>query len=225
MYGIVRGQTARAGRLLAPLSVRFIVVPIIDGGASTRSKPIAAPRSLVDSLSRQLDLRRRYASPDLVIFENTSWVPVRSVLTESGAASSKLAGATSMIATNIGGASVFGESVRPESSTSGQVQPGTVHLGVPYTSRWKLTANGQDIAARPAFGLTNAYDIPTESLVTLTFQSSVIHMALILVQFVVWCVVAFIAFSRRRNFMRRLNRNVSNDHVQSPVISMQGPQS
>ena len=225
MYGIVRGQTARAGRLLAPLSVRFIVVPIIDGGASTRSKPIAAPRSLVDSLSRQLDLRRRYASPDLVIFENTSWVPLRSVLTESGAASSKLAGATSMIATNIGGASAFGESVRPESSTSGQVQPSTVHLGVPYTSRWKLTANGQNIAARPAFGLTNAYDIPTESLVTLTFQSSVIHMALILVQFVVWCVVAFIAFSRRRNFMRRLNRNVSNGQLQLPVISMQGPQS
>ncbi|MBJ7368828.1 MAG: glycosyltransferase family 2 protein, partial [Ilumatobacteraceae bacterium] len=103
LYGIVRGQTARAGRLLAPLSVRFIVVPIVDGGQSTRSDPIAAPRGLIDSLSRQLDLRRLYASPDLVIFENASWVPVRSMLTASGAASSQLAGATSMIATDISG--------------------------------------------------------------------------------------------------------------------------
>jgi hypothetical protein len=205
--------------------VRFIVVPIIDGGSSTRSEPIAAPRGLVDALSRQLDLRRRYASPDLVIFENTSWVPVRSVLTESGASSSKLAGATSMIATNIGGASAFGNATRPESSSTSQVKPGTIHLGVPYTSRWKLSANGQDIPARPAFGLTNAYDVPSESLVTMSFQTSVIHMVLILAQFVVWCVVAFIAFSRRRNFLRRLNRNVAHDSVQVPVISMQGQQS
>ncbi len=225
MYGIVRGQTARAGRLLAPLSVRFIVVPIIDGGASTRKHPIAAPRGLVDALSRQLDLRRRYASPDLVIFENTSWVPVRSVLTANGAASSKLAGATSMIATDIGGASAFGVAARPEASTSAVVEAGTVHLAVPYTSRWKVKANGAPISARPAFGLTNAYDIPANSRVELSFETSMVHSILVLVQFVAWCLVVFIAFSRRRQFIRRVKPVALATEVSDPAITIPGGQS
>ena len=225
MYGIVRGQTARAGRLLAPLSVRFVVVPIVDGGASTRSNPIAAPRGLIDALSRQLDLKRRYASPDLVIFENTTWVPVRSVLTADGAASSKLAGATSMIATDIGGAQSLGGSVRPEASSIAPVKPGTMHLAVPYTSRWELKANGQPVPARPAFGLTNAYDIANEANVELSFHASLVHTALVLVQFVAWCVVAFVAFSRRRRFLRRVQRATAGIQNQTPVITMQGEQS
>jgi len=225
MYGIVRGQTARAGRLLAPLAVRFIVVPIIDGGASTREHPIAAPRGLVDALSRQLDLRRRYASPDLVIFENTSWVPVRSVLTADGATSSKLAGATSMIATNIGGASAFGSAARPEASTTADIEAGTVHLAVPYTSRWKVSANGESIAARPAFGLTNAYDIPTKSQVTLSFHTSMVHSLLVLIQFAAWCVVVFVAFSRRRQFIRRGRTITSAPTNIDPAITMHGEQS
>ncbi len=222
LYGIVRGQTARAGRLLAPLAVRFIVVPIVDGGASTRSDPIAAPRGLVDALSRQLDLRRRYASPDLVIFENTTWVPVRSVLTEAGAASSKLAGATSMIATDIGSATSLGETVRPEDTTTVVSKAGTVHLAVPFTSRWELKANGSQVPARPAFGLTNAYDLSGDARLQLSFHTSTIHMLLVLVQFVAWCVVGFIAFSRRRQFLRRFQKPKPEVPASAPVIQMEG---
>lgn len=198
MYGIVRGQTSRAGRLLAPLSVRFIVVPIVDGGQSTRSSPIEAPSGLVDSLSRQLDLRRRYASPDLVIFENTSWVPVRSMLTTAGAESSKLAGASSMIATDISGATALPSPVRPEAAVSAVVDAGTVHLAVPYTTRWKVELDGAQVVARPAFGLTDAFDLPAKGEVTLSFATSRLHTLAILIQFVTWSVLAFIALSRRR---------------------------
>lgn len=203
LYGIARGQTARAGRLLAPLSVRFIVVPIIDGGASTRDKPIAEPPGLTDALARQLDLRRRYASPDLVIFENMSWVPVRSQMTAAGADSSKLAGATSMIAVDISGATPFGSGVRPEGAVVADVEPGTVHLAVPYTSRWHLTINGSDVAPRPAFGLTNAYDVAEKSTIELSFESSTIHTGLVLAQFTAWSTVLYIALARRRRFIRR----------------------
>ena len=220
LYGIARGQTARAGRLLAPLSVRFIVVPIIDGGESTRRHPIAAPRGLTDALARQLDLRRRYASPDLVIFENTSWVPVRSQLTAAGAESSTLAGATSMIAADISGATPFGAGARPESSVIAEVEPGTIHYSVPYTSRWTVKVGDTEIAPRPAFGLTNAYDISEKSTIELSFSSSFIHSALVLVQFSVWCTVLYIALSRRRRFVRR---GRSQTLVTSePAISIEG---
>ena len=203
LYGIVRGQTARAGRLLAPLAVRYIVVPIIDGGQSTRKNPIAAPRGLIDSLSRQLDLRRLYASPDLVIFENVSWVPVRSLLTAAGAQSSLLAGATSMIATDIAGATALPSPSRPEESIEADVPAGTVHVAVPFSTHWKLIVNGLPVEARPAFGLTNAYDVATPGRIRLEFKSSVVHTFAVLAQFVAWCVVAFIALMRPRRKSRK----------------------
>ena len=216
LYGIVRGQTARAGRLLAPLSVRFIVVPIIDGGQSTRSDPIAAPRGLVDSLSRQLDLRRLYASPDLVIFENASWVPVRSMLTASGATSSQLAGATSMIATDISGATPLPTPTRPEGVIEADVESGTLHLAVPFSTHWKLTLDGNKIEARPAFGLTNAYDIARAGRIQLGFTSSLIHSISVLLQFAAWCVVAFFAVVRPG---RRSRRNTSTPSIaDAPVM-------
>ena len=203
MYGIVRGQTARAGRLLAPLSVRYIVVPIIDGGQSTRSEPIPEPSGLVEALSRQLDLRRQFASPDLVVFENTAWVPVRSVLTAAGAESSKLAGATSMIATDIGGATSLPSVNRPDASAAADVAAGTIHLAVPFTSRWKVSVDGKEIPARPAFGLTTAFDSEKPGRATVSYSNTPIHGALIMLQFAAWCLVLFIAMSRRRFSLKR----------------------
>ena len=217
MYGIVRGQTSRAGRLLAPLSVRYIVVPIIDGGQSTRSNPIAEPAGLVEALSRQLDLRRQFASPDLVVFENTAWVPVRSVLTAAGAESSKLAGATSMITTNIGGAAALPSVDRSDAAVSAEVAPGTVHLAVPFTSRWKLTVNGAGVPARPAFGLTTAFDVASPGRATVSYESTTLHSALVLVQFVAWCLMIFLATSRRRYSLRR-SQPVQAVIVDEPVI-------
>jgi hypothetical protein len=203
MYGIVRGQTSRAGRLLAPLSVRYIVVPIIDGGQSTRSDPIAEPAGLVEALSRQLDLRRKFASPDLVVFENTAWVPVKSVLTAAGSESSKLAGATSMIATNISGAVSLPATDRADATVVADVAAGTLHLAMPFTSRWTVAVDGVEVPARPAFGLTTAYDIAAPGRAVVSFQTTSVHTLLVLIQFVAWCLVIFIAFSRRKYSFRR----------------------
>ena len=203
MYGIVRGQTARAGRLLAPLSVRYIVVPIVDGGQSTRSNPIAEPPGLVEALSRQLDLRRQFASPDLVVFENTAWVPVKSVLTPAGAESSKLAGATSMIATNISGAVSLPASDRPNATVASDVVAGTLHLAVPYTSRWSVTVDGVAVPARPAFGLTTAFDIAAPGRAVVTYKTTAVHTVLVVLQFVAWCLLIFVAMSRKKFSFRR----------------------
>ena len=157
----------------------------------------------MEALSRQLDLRRQFASPDLVVFENTAWVPVKSVLTAAGAESSKLAGATSMIATSIGGAASLPASDRTDATVVGDVAAGTLHIAVPFTSRWKVTVNGSDVPARPAFGLTTAYDIATPGRAVVSYKSTSLHSLLILVQFVAWCLVIFIALSRRKYSFRR----------------------
>lgn len=218
MYGIVRGQTARAGRLLAPLSVRFIVVPIVDGGQSTRENPIDVPSGLVEALSRQLDLRRRFTSPDLIVFENTAWVPTRSVFTPTGATSSASAGATSMIASDISGASALPSVELPHQASEFDAQPGTLHLSVPYTSRWTLTVNGEDVPVRPAFGLTNAYDIKSAGQAKLSFATSRFHTLLVVLQVVAWLGVFVLATSRRR-FIKRKAVVVPTSVEQEPALS------
>lgn len=218
MYGIVRGQTARAGRLLAPLSVRFIVVPIIDGAQSTRDRPLDVPRGLVEALSRQLDLRRRFTSPDLIVFENTSWVPTRSTLTAAGATSSSSAGATSMITSDISGATALPYVQFPHQASEFDAQPGTLHLSVPYTSRWTATLNGQDIPVRPAFGLTNAYDIQSAGRVRLSFETSRVHTVLVFLQVLAWIVVLVLASSRRR-FLKKKTTPAQVAPVQEPVLT------
>lgn len=220
LYGIVRGQTARAGRLLAPLAVRYVVVPIVDGGQSTRDNPIALPEGVVGALSRQLDLKRRFASPDLVVFENTAWIPVRSVLGAAGATSSASAGAESMIATDISGGVAFPGVVSPDDPSASALEPGTVHLAVPFTSKWSLEINGEQVPVRPAFGLTNAYDVTGPGAARLTYSTSTLHRVLVALQVVAWVVLVFVATSRRRTLRRRRRQTFDAVLPAEPAVVM-----
>lgn len=197
LRGIVRGQTARAGRLLAPLSVRYIIVPIIDGAASTRDQLIEPPDGLVSALSDQLDLRRRYSSPDVVIFENAAWIPTRSLLTEAGAIASRSAGTAEVIAADITGATPFLQTEHDHETATDVAPIGTFHLSVPYSDSWSMMTPQGEVIARPAFGVTNAYDIPVAGPVSLEFSTGAIHRFAVGFQMVVWVLIAALAIVRR----------------------------
>lgn len=219
LFGIVRGQTARAGRLLAPLGIRFVVVPIVDGAASRHGDEIAAPRGLVEALSRQLDMRRRYSSPDLAIYENDAWVPVRAALGAGGAEASRFAGVDSAITSEFADATgALPGASRTTTSVSGDLPAGTFHLSVPFTDRWRLAGvDGVDLAARPAFGVSTAWDIAAPGAHTLSFDTGLVHSASVLAQFVAWCMVAWIALSRGR---RPRRGTVAVTTADAPVITV-----
>ena len=125
-------------------------------------------------------------------------------------------GATSMIATDISGATPLPTQTRPEGAIEADVEPGTVHLAVPFSTHWKLTLDGTKIEARPAFGLTNAYDIESAGRIRLGFESSLFHSFAVLLQFAAWCVVAFFALVRPR---RRSRRNSATSSIaDAPVM-------
>ena len=85
LNAISTGTTTRGGRLLAPLSVRYVIVPLVDGAVSTNDAPVAPPAGLLDALGDQLDLAEVYSPPNFLVYENRAWVPVRSVLSAEGA--------------------------------------------------------------------------------------------------------------------------------------------
>jgi len=204
--GIIRGTTARAGRMLGPLGVRYVVVPVIDGGLSTRSHPVAAPAGLIDAMARQLDFRRRYSSPDLAIFENAAWLPVASVLSPAGAEAARSAGAESVIAGDLSGAAAVLPGLPGTPSVSGEVQAGTLHLSVPYTTRWTLTgADGSRRAPSPAFGLTNAYDLSSGTgNVTVSYEGSILMRSVVVLVVLLWLATLRVALPRRRRRARRV---------------------
>ena len=74
-------STLRAGRLLAPFGIRYVVVPLIDGATSTAADPLPVPAGLLASLEQQLDLvRPPISAPGFVLFENRAVIPTTSAL-------------------------------------------------------------------------------------------------------------------------------------------------
>lgn len=221
LYGVVRGQTARSGRLLAPLGVRYVVVPIIDGGGSRRDAPIPAPEGLVEALARQLDLKRKYSSPDVVIFENAAWLAQRAMLGAATAEASQRAGVESMITTDFAGSTPVLSASDPDAAVAGELPAGTMHLSVPYTERWQLVGpDGDIVAVRPAFGLTNAYDVSTPGVHTLSFDTGVLHSVWVLLQFAAWCVVGWFAVARA-GVRRRRPVPLPAQMASEPAITME----
>jgi hypothetical protein len=123
-----------------------------------------------------------------------------------------------MIASDISGAASLPFVVLPHEASEFDVQPGTLHLSVPYTSRWTATLDGKKIAVRPAFGLTNAYDISAAGRVNVSFQTSRLHSLLVFVQVAAWVAVLFLATSRRR-LKRKATTPLPVTNAQEPLLT------
>lgn len=71
-------ETTALGHLLAPLAVRYVVVPL---GAGTADQAVLP---LIDALARQVDLVPVGTDPSYRVFANVAWVPLFSVLAGGG---------------------------------------------------------------------------------------------------------------------------------------------
>ena len=197
---ILTGESLRGGRLLAPLAVRFVVVPLRDGTLHSRrdSSAGALGNDAVARLSDQLDFRRVYTATDLVIFENMAALPTASVLDEKAAVASRQALEANLLADGLMARAPFATGFAPERRTTGESLTGTVHLAVPYSSRWVLSVEGARVAPRVAFGATTAFDAPVAGTAELRLRSSIAHRGLLAVQLGMWIIVVAIAFNPSR---------------------------
>ena len=195
-------DTPRVGRLIAPLGVRYVVVPLLDGSRSTREAPMEVPAGLVEALRVQLDMRRQYESADLLIYENTAWVPTVAQLSAAGAQASGTAGMDELVLSDLRGATPAKTGFVPGRATQRlEVAPGVVSVAVPPSPRWTLSVDGERIASRPAFGATTGFDIPetvpAASRATLRYDRPLLQVAFVIAQFSLWVVAIFVALGLR----------------------------
>jgi GT2 family glycosyltransferase len=199
---LVRGDTPRVGRLLAPLGVRYVVVPRIDNARSRRSAPLPEPVGLLDALRLQLDLRRQYAAADLLIYENVSWAPTVAQQSPAGAAASTTADIEELVLSDLGGATPAKTGFIPGRATQRlTVGGGVVSLAVPPSQRWSLSVDGVRVPSRPAFGSIAAFDVPGTvaggTTATLRFSRPFLHVVVVVTQFVAWALAVFFALGFR----------------------------
>ncbi|MEY4231766.1 MAG: hypothetical protein RLZZ362_2615, partial [Actinomycetota bacterium] len=213
------GTTTRAGRLLAPYAIRYVVVPLVDGAVSTSREPLDPPAGLVDALGDQLDLAQVYSPPNFLVYENRAWVAERSVLTADGAEASRAAGVGALAQSDISGAAPIMIGADHRNAAQAPVEAGsTVHLAVPFDRAWVLAVDGSDVASRPAFGSTMAFDVPVAGTAELTYRTSRTHALWQFAQLLGWGVVALAATNvgARRGRPRRR----SFDAPVEPVITL-----
>lgn len=197
-------QTLRVGRLLGPMSVRYVVVPLVDRVRSDADSPRPVADGLLESLGRQLDLRLRYSPASMVVFENTQWIPVRSVLGPTAAAGSGEGGAASLVATELSGSqSIFGASTAWRAGRE-TIPPGIVHLAVPFDRRWELSVDGERVPAAGSFGASMSFAVAQGGRAELAYDSSLVRLGWVVLQVSLWIAVGLAIVQPRRR--RRANR-------------------
>ncbi|MCB0956438.1 MAG: glycosyltransferase [Ilumatobacteraceae bacterium] len=200
------GVTLRGGRLLAQYGIRYVIIPVADGFNGTIEHPRPVPAGLDEVLDDQLDLASPLLGPpNYLVYENTAYAPVRATLTASGADASLLAGDEAGVSADLRGSVPFAIGAQDIGPAGGQVEAGTLHVAVPYDPAWTLTVDGQSVAARRAFGVTMAYDVPAGGDATLEYDTPLTRSLWLLAQLVVWLGLALAAtrfqpsvFLRRR---------------------------
>jgi hypothetical protein len=202
-----QGETTALGRLLAPLAVRYVVVPTGTGA-------VPALDQLVTQLAQQVDLVPVGADPSYRVFENAAWAPLFSVLAPNvdlPAAGSPWAVASvlqrvdlsadqPLAATSSGGRPLAVPPVAPgdRSAATGPAPP-VVVLGAVPEGTWQLRAGGREVADQTVLGWASAWALPTGArTVTISRGSSLGQHLIDIVMLVVWALALWAAVSRLR---------------------------
>lgn len=201
---VASGSTLRVGRLLAPLGIRYVVIPETDGVVSTDVAPLPLAAGLVAAFQNQLDIGAVYGLPSLQIFGNQSWIPAGAQLTGATAAASSLAGDDALVRADLSNATpaMTGVDAGVPSAT-GPVEPGVLHIAIPYDARVELEVDGTPITSRPGFGITTAFDVDRGGTGVLRYEESPGRGWWVASQMVLWTVVLVVAAGARSPFGRR----------------------
>lgn len=190
------GGTSRLGALLAPMGVRYLVVPL-GPAPEPYSQPAYDATALKAVLESQLDLSA-VTSAGVAIYRNNAWGPTRAqlppgtVVPEAGTtladrAFSAVEGAPTALPDN-NGYQHFG----------GEVAPGVVYLAEAESGHWVLDVKGSGSAERTeALGWANAFTVDDGGSATLRFETPPSRYLLVVAQLVLW-LLAFVYLMRVR---------------------------
>jgi len=188
-------QTQRLGQLLAPMAIRYVIVPNRRAPSYTGAELHPAPASLTEALRSQADLSPVELDSALLIMENTSWLPLHSTMGDSlHTAATRPGDPRSLLSSQL----TAGQPVMPVDSGDPRKATGPVPAGRVYVARppggWELSGPGVG-PRQAAFGWASSF-ATTGGKVSLRPVRSPIRIAVVVVQLLAWGAVLGLARQR-----------------------------
>lgn len=194
----VRGATSRLGHLLAPLAVRYVIVPRRVAPAGHGSASFPAPADITEALAAQVDLRQLDSDPAMIVYENAAWAAGRAAISADAAAATATPGPMSADQAPLAGAAPIlpGGAGR---NGAGPVPAGDVYQADARASGWHLTVDGHNVPGQTAFGWATVYRNTDAGRGHLAYRTPALRLLAVLVQFVMWLLaLAVLAGTWRR---------------------------
>ena len=184
------GGTARLGALVAPMAVRYIVVPLANAPDPYASATAYEPTDLLAMLDAQLDLDSVTVNPGLRVYRNAAWGPERAQLPTLDDVPQGGSAVADRLLPQVTGA----PAVLPESngfaSWSGTIDRGNrrgdVFVSASGGSAWIFRQNGTTAPRVDALGWASLFTDTGSGPASLTFVTPVTRWAMLAGQVLVW---------------------------------------
>jgi hypothetical protein len=192
--------TTELGHLLAPMAVRYIVIPSQTAPSGFGGNTVPVPNDIVAGLEQQIDLKARPTDHALLVYENAAWVPARARLTPDAAAAATQT-TSSEAAQNVdlsGAAPVLGSGSLD--AFHGPV-PGQSPVLVSGTDSggWHLSVAGNGATRDKAFGWAMLFTTPAGGNASLHYDTPFLARVILVFEMGLWLVaLAFVLADRRR---------------------------
>jgi GT2 family glycosyltransferase len=191
------GGTSRLGALLAPMGVRYVVVPLAPAPAPYREEVEPRPDELLAVLDGQLDLSTIDLPAGVVVYRNDAWGPSRAALPPGTEVPESGDGLAAQVLPELRDAPAALPDEDGYQRFGGDLGPSVVYHAAAGSGRWELEVDGAEAIRRTAFGWANAFDVQDGGAATLRFATSPLRYLALAGQAALW-VLAIVYLLRVR---------------------------
>lgn len=185
------GGTSRLGALLAPMGVRYIVIPLGISPAPYTKDP-RRPAQLLNMFEGQLDLSAVDVNVGVVVYRNVAWGPTRALLPSGTEVSTGGATLSDRTIPDLAGAPVALERTDHYADFSGDIErPSVVYLAEASSQRWHLEVGGTEAPRSDAMGWSNVFEVDTTGSARLHFETATRRPLMLAGQVLVWIAAVF----------------------------------
>ena len=193
-----QGGTSRLGALLAPMGVRYIVVPEANAPSPLDTGPTIRPAALLTLLDAQLDLSNLDVAGGVVVYRNAAWGPTRALLPPDTAFPSGEGAPVDRTVPGLTDAPTALPDEQGYESFSGSIdQDSSVYLAEASSDEWHLKVDGHTADRQEVLGWSSAFAARAGSSATLAFDTPITRLLMIIGQVVLWLAVLIYLFRTR----------------------------
>jgi hypothetical protein len=180
------GQTARLGRLLAPMAIRYVVLPERLAPAPFGTQRRAAPPGFKATLDAQLDLQPLDVPAGLTVYRNEAFAPMRGslALADAPPTAGGIAAAAGLDLSHAKAALPSSGGVLRWTGTLSD--DSYLYLSEASSDRWQLSVAGHTVEPEKPFGWAMGFPVTTGGKATLHYRTTPFRYVMLLTEVLAW---------------------------------------